>query len=462
MSRKKLKKRERDFIVSDDVEESFSEEVDPLSKEMQDEIPDLSRILSANITKSDKKRCIRLLEQMEIVEPFSEDFFRFSDDINRTLSIQYSLSDLEFLEKEEERLSKISLENGNLKIKILKLEAGDQIKKNLLSQYYQMISYPSDSSTHISLREEIEWAIKLPYDKRKTDLYFSMNNTQLNKFYTKIQKELDEELYGMGVVKEKILHVLNDRRSSGDNCGRNIALVGSPGTGKTQICKVISKILKKQLGKISAGSLDISAIKGSNKVWQSSEPSIILQILANLKTNNAIIQIDEVDKLSKTAQYALLHISDPGDNSEFQDNYLKNFPHDLSKILFIYCLNDVNSLDSAFRDRLDIIEVPDYSLEDKVAIFRDYMLPKALVNVGLSKNDLKISRSVITQFLKQKELSLRGIEKIIKEMVGKINMYKNVLLPDGSIGKLKLNYEIPKFSLPLKIDLPLLLKLTSF
>ncbi|GAH14051.1 unnamed protein product [marine sediment metagenome] len=130
----------------------------------------------------------------------------------------------------------------------------------------------------MSLREEIEWGLKMPYQKTDgNDKTVTMNNKQLNRYFCNIRKKLDKELYGMNKVKDRILHILNDRRTSENSCGRNLALVGVPGTGKTKIFKVLGKILNKKFAKISAGALDSAALKGSNKVWQGSEPSIILQ-----------------------------------------------------------------------------------------------------------------------------------------------------------------------------------------
>jgi ATP-dependent Lon protease len=449
--------------IDDETVNKIEPELLSIRKEMENEVPTILKIMDSNITKNDKKECLRLFYQTNNVEAYSEDYFRFIDEINTILKkgIIYTKTEIKFLEDEEEKLKNMYVSIDTLKTKILKLEADSTIKSKLLAQYEQMMTYPTDSSTYTSLKEEIEWSIKLPYQKREIDPYVSMNNVQLNKFYYQVLKKLDKDLYGMEKVKDRIIHILNDRRSSGDECGRNIALVSKPGCGKTEICKVLAKILNKKFAKISAGGLDSALIKGSSKVWASSEPSIILQILSDLKTNNAIIMFDEVDKLGETlqgklAQYALLHLSDPSNNKEFQDNYLKNFSHDLSKVLFIFCMNSTDTLDPALKDRLDIIEVDEYTNGDKLQIFKNYMLPKALLNIGMQEKDILINDEAIKNILSEKELGLRDIEKIIKNIVSKINMYKNISLPKGTIGNFKLNYEIPNFKIPLKIDYKLL------
>lgn len=429
-----------------------------LQKEIENEKPTIEKIMSSNVTKTDKKICLRLYEQMSCAEDTNAEYFRLIDNINEILKKgeMYSLEDIRFLELEESKLKNMYVTNDTLKTKILKLEADDKIKAKILSMYEEMLTYPSDSSTYSSLREEIEWSIRLPYQKREVEAYVSMNNVELNRFYCDVRKMLDEELYGMSKVKERILHVLNDRRSSGDSCGRNIVIAGNVGVGKSAICKVLAKILNKKFAKISAAALDSAAIKGSNKVYLGSEPSMILQILANLKTNNALIMIDEVDKVDKKCQHALLHVSDASDNSEFQDNYLKNFSHDLSKIMFVFTLNNIDELDPALLDRFDIIRVDDYTNDEKLQIFKNYMLPKTLTNLGMKRTDIMVTDAAIKKLLEEKNIGLRAIDKIIKDIVGKVNMYRSSILPDGSLGNFTLSYKIPNFKFPLKIDYKLL------
>lgn len=442
--------------------------LEKIRDEMENEIPTIPKIMEASLTKDDRKQCLRKFDQLHNTEPYTEGYYNLIDQINLIIG---KSNDLNYknslvLEKEEKKLDQIILKPDNLKNQILKLQADDEIKAKLLIKYREMTSYPSDSSLHLSLREEIEWGLKMPYQIKEQDEMVNMNNKQLNKYFCRIRAELDKELYGMDKVKDRILHILNDRRTSGDMCGRNLALVGPPGTGKTKICKVLGKVLNKKFIKISAGALDSAALKGTNKVWQGSEPSIVLQKLAEAGTNNAIMLLDEIDKLGDTpqgkiSQHALLHIADTDNNGEFQDNYLKGFSHDLSNVLFIYNMNNDQCLDSALKDRFDIIYLEEYPNTDKQIIFKNYMLPDSLKIVGLKPNSIKISDRAIKIILESGTYSLRTVEKIIQNIVGKINMYRSVILPDGSVGSLKLPYKIPNFKLPLKIDHKLIKELTS-
>ena len=442
-------------------------ELSELRKELDDEVPTIEKIVNAAITKRDKKVCLKLFDQLNSIEPYTSDYFKLIDNINNILikADSKNYKQVLDLEKEEERLRKLIVVPDNLKNRILKLNADEIVRAKLLAQYEEMMSYPPDSSLHIGLREEIEWGLKMPF--QKAEIPKKMNNSQLNKYYCKLRSDMDKELYGMDKVKERILHILNDRYTSNNSCGRNLALVGPPGVGKTLIVKVLGKILNKKYAIISAGALDSAALKGANKVWQGSEPSIILQKMSELGTNDPIIGLDEIDKLGDTpqgklSQHALLHISDPDHNKEFQDNFLKNYSHDLSKIFFIYMMNDDKCLDSALRDRLDIIYLTDYWEDEKKIIIKNYMLPDSLKIVGMKSSDVVFTEKAIEKILGNgNNLSLRNVKNIIRHIVGKVNMYRTASLKKGSISKFISGYEIKNFKLPLKIDEKLVVELTK-
>jgi len=436
------------------VSEENVNEYEELQKELDDEIPTLNSIMQSNTTKTDKKTCLKLFEQMSAVERAdgtNAEYYRLVDSINIILSKSktFSTEEIRFLENEEEKLTDAQ-PPLDLKTKILRLEAPTEIKGALLKQYSEMQTYSADSPLYNSLREEIEWSVKLPHSKKTRDVYLDMNMKQLTEFYAKMMQKLNEELFGMQKVKENLLQIWNDRRTAsllGHSCGRNLGLCGPAGVGKSAIAKAFAKALGKKFVKISAASLDPTSLKGSNKVWIGSEPSFLLQLIAEHKTNDLLIMIDEVDKLELKGQYALLHVTDAADNKQFQDNYLKNFSHDLSNITFILNMNTTATLDSALRDRLDIVEVPEYTKEEKAVIIREYTLPRILKDLGMSKGDILLSDKCVEALV---VTGLRDIEKNLKRLCSKINLFRSV-----KTETLGLSYSIPKFKLPLKIEYPL-------
>lgn len=439
-----------------------------LRQEIEDEKPTIEKILTYPLNKDEQKKCIKLFDRLNNLEPFTSDYSFVQDSINHILdeSKNQSHKEVEYLERENERLKSITSVKYSIKNRILKLEADDNVKKTLYVKYLNMMKHEPGSTVYNSLKDEIEWVLKLPHNKGDEMNHIkTMSSKELNNYYINIMKQLDDELYGMENVKNRLLHIINDRRSSNNSCGRNIALIGPPGVGKTQIGKSLAKVLNVKFEKISVGGMDdASILKGSDKVWQGASPSIVLQILSRMKSNNGIIMWDEVDKLGgtsrgKQAQYALLHISDYEHNNEFRDNYLNDFPHDISKLWFIFCMNTKDDIDPALLDRLDIIEVKPYSLPEKKIIFRDYMLVKALKTVSIKSKEIIFTDSAINEFLREysKSGGLRDVEKLTKTLVGRINMYKNTSI-NGSMGNLKLPYKIPNFRLPYKIT-PKILKM---
>jgi ATP-dependent Lon protease len=231
----------------------------------------------------------------------------------------------------------------------------------------------------------------------------------------------------------------------------------------------MAKVLELPFEKISMGGMeDASIFKGSDRVWNSSSPSIVLQILSRIKSSSGVIMFDEIDKLGETpkgkeVQYTLLHISDYVHNKEFRDNYLNKYPHDFSKLLFIFCANKIETLDSALLNRLDIIYTRAYNEQEKINIISNYVLPRALNKVGLKSNQVKFNDKSLNKLVlsSQNDPGVRTIEKIIKEVIGKINMYDSVLLDDRTTGGLNLGYEISNFKLPITIDTKLLDELTK-
>lgn len=455
-----------------------------LKKEMDEEKPTLEKILNSNLCKSDKKHCIYIFNRLLTLEPFSVEYLELMRTINLMIlnGNKLTTGDMMTLELIEHRILANVNPDENLKNKILSMDADDSIISIVYLQYLELLRLEPGTTTYSSLREEIDWSTKLPHrktigtslfqDHQKINLRNNKNNNVIiNQKYSKVLKSLDKELYGMQNIKTKILHILNDRRTSGFAPGRNLALKGPPGVGKTMIGKSLAKILGLPFEKISVGGLeDATVLKGSDKVWNSATPSIILQILARLKYSDVVIMFDEVDKLGLTAkgrevQYALLHISDYAHNDEFKDNYLNKYSHDLSRIWFIYCMNTDETLDSALKDRFDIEEVKDYTKEEKKNIIKDYMLPKACKNVGLNEKNVKFTKSGLEYFidytLEREPVGLRYGEKKVKNIVGKINMYLSVCLHDGTTGDLKLSYSLPSTKFPIKLNEKLVKELMS-
>jgi len=450
----------------------FEPEMKRIREIIDEETPTILKIMSANITQDDKKRCVKLFDQLNNIEPFTEEHCKKEEEINNIIrkGKRYTKKEINELEAIETQLRAIAAPPDNLKNRILTLDASEHVKGIIYGQYLEMLEHEVGSQAYNSIREEIEWSVRLPHNKAHTIADLSeMDSSELNSFYTRFLDTMNTELYGLDNVKMQMLHIINDRRRSGDACGRNIALVGAPGTGKTAICKAFSKALGIPFEKISVGGMDDATIlKGSDRVWNSSSPSIVLQILSRINSSSGVVLFDELDKLGETpkgreVQYALLHITDYVHNKEFRDNYLNKYTHDFSKILFMFAANKVGGIDSALLSRLDVVRVPAYNDAEKKEILLYYVLPRTLLNVGMNSDDIIIDDRAAEKLVKatRKDPGVRDIEKAVKCLVGKVNMYDSVLLDDGTTGELKLPYKIPNFQLPLYVDTKLLVNLTQ-
>lgn len=458
-------------LIDNRINPMYDSLLNELRQNIKDETPTLETILSANITKEDKKYCIKLYDQLNDPDTSVSQYYSINELIYNMISKgkQYNKDQVIQLENTETRLKELATPCDNLKNQILKLNADTKTKAVIYGQYTDMLEHEVGSQAYNSLREEIEWSVRLPHNNVHNSIDLSkLTNTNRNQYYIDFMDKMNKKLYSMYHIKLKMLHIINSRSSSDGKIGGNIAITGPPGCGKTQICKAFADVLSIPFEMISVGGMsDASIFKGSDRVWNSASPSIILQILSRIKSSSGVIMFDEIDKLGETpkgkeVQYALLHISDYVHNKEFRDNYLNKYTHDFSKIWFVYCMNTPETLDPALRNRLDIIETVPYSIEDKIVITREYVLKNSLIDVGMKSDSVIINKDALKYLVKSlEEPGIREIEKIIKHIVGKVNMYRSVVLKDGSTGDLDLGYVIPKFKLPLRINSKLIKNLIN-
>lgn len=453
--------------LSHSVIKNIEPQLKSIRSMIEEETPTIPKILEANITMDDKKRCIKLFDQLNNTEPFTGEYDKIVESINNIIRKGkiYTKQEIKILEDTEANIRSIAAPPDNIKNLILTLDANNKVKGILYGQYMEMLEHEPGSQAYNSIREELEWSLRLPHNKSHgiADLS-NLSKKQLSMFYSNFLDSMNKELYGMTNIKMQMLHILNDRKSSNNSCGRNIGIVGLPGVGKTAIGKALAKVLQVPFEKISVGGLqDASILTGSDKVWNSASPSIILQVLARLQSSSPVIIIDEADKMDLKSQYAMLHISDYVHNNEFRDNYLNKYPHDLSKVFFIYTMNSTDNIDPALLSRMDIVEAVPYTDAEKKIILQDYVLPRALSDVGLDRKSVTIDDTAANKLVlaTRQDPGVREIEKVVKCLVGKINMYNSIVSKDGTTGDVQLNYEIPNFKLPMKIGTKLLVELTK-
>ena len=442
------------------MDEEEVEKLEPQLKAIREEIekkkPTLKRILEANIMSSQKKKAVEMYDILGNTEPFTHEFRGTQKIIMEILEDEED--DPAKIKKYEEVDSRLKAKSGNilsrLKKKIFDLNTSEEVKTRIYELYVRMEDLSPGSEERASLREKIMWAVSLPHQNvvlPETRLSGSSLHHKAE-YCAKVYNSLESKLYGMRLVKERLIQILNNRLMN-PGTKSMLALKGPPGVGKSAVAKALADSVGLPFEKISLGGLeDPGMLTGQDNSWIGSTPSILLQILRRMKCCNGIVLFDELDKLSdtsrgKSVQNVLLHITDYLQNKEFQDSYLYEFPHDLSQIWFMFAMNESKSLDSALRDRLDIITLEKYRHTEMVTIIQRHILPGVLKDIGFSEGSITISEQACGTVLnllapQMKDSGLRAVEKELHRMLSRISFfYTNLHSPN----KIELSYKLPEF-----------------
>ncbi len=238
------------------------------------------------------------------------------------------------------------------------------------------------------------------------------------------QQVLDEDHFGLEKVKERIIEHLAVIKLKRDLKSPILCLVGPPGVGKTSLGKSIARALGRKYTRMSLGGLrDESELRGHRKTYIGAMPGRILQSLKKIKSSNPVFVLDEIDKvmgmnINGDPQAALLEVLDPEQNNAFYDNYLE-IDYDLSRIMFIATANTLSTIHPALRDRMEIIDIPGYLMEEKVEIALRHLLPKQLGEHGIKKNQLQFSRDLIKKIIEDytRESGVRTLEKSLAKIM---------------------------------------------
>ena len=280
----------------------------------------------------------------------------------------------------------------------------------------------SQSPEFITQQNYLETILELPWDEYTEDNYDIKN----------AQKVLDRDHYGMEKVKERVVEYLAvlkqmaDQKKADDFKAPILCLYGPPGVGKTSLGKSIATALGRKYARISLGGLhDEAEIRGHRRTYIGAMPGRIIENLKKVQTSNPVFVLDEIDKIGMDYKgdptSALLEVLDPEQNNTFHDNYL-DIDYDLSKVLFIATANSLESIPRPLLDRMELIEMSGYLIEEKEEIAKRYLLPKELKNHGLNASQLKIKKDVIDCIIDNytRESGVRSLERTIATICRKI------------------------------------------
>lgn len=266
---------------------------------------------------------------------------------------------------------------------------------------------------HSIQRNYLELFLDLPWDD------FSKDKFDLKR----AQRILDRDHYGLEDVKRRIIEYLAVLKLRNDMKSPILCLYGPPGVGKTSLGKSIAEAIGRKYVRISLGGLrDEAEIRGHRKTYIGAMPGRIIQSLKKAGTSNPVFVLDEIDKLSHGLQgdpsSALLEVLDPEQNNSFYDNFLE-MGYDLSRVMFIATANNLGNIQPALRDRMEIINVTGYTVEEKIEIAKKHLLPKQIKEHGMTKNDIKLGKKHLRSIVEgyTRESGVRGLEKQIAKVV---------------------------------------------
>jgi len=291
----------------------------------------------------------------------------------------------------------------------------------------------------------LDLLLDLPWDEFTDDNYDLKN----------AKKVLDTDHYGMGKIKNRILEYLAVLKLKGDMKSPILCFLGPPGIGKTSLGKSIAHAIGRKYVRVSLGGLhDESEIRGHRKTYIGAMPGRIIQSLRKVKTSNPVMILDEIDKIGSDHRgdpsSALLEVLDPEQNHSFYDNYLES-EYDLSKTLFIATANDISNIQPALRDRLEIIDLSGYAVEEKVEIAKRHLLPKQKSAHGLDKINFKVQDNVLEKVIEDytRESGVRELDRQLASIMryqAKELAYKHKVKPTVSKADLQKILGQPRYS----------------
>lgn len=301
-------------------------------------------------------------------------------------------------------------------------EKEEQAKKKKWNETVEKLFYKELDKLSRMNPQGAEYTVQMNYLDLMLELpwgEYTKDNLDLNR----AKRILERDHYGLEKVKERILEYLAVLKLKGNMKSPILCFYGPPGVGKTSLGKSIAEALGRKYVRMSLGGLhDESEIRGHRKTYIGAMPGRIIQNLKKAETSNPVFVLDEVDKLGRSnhgdPSSALLEVLDPEQNNAFYDNYVET-EYDLSKVLFIATANNLAAIQGPLRDRMEIIEVNGYTVEEKIEIAKRHLMPKQIEEHGISKKDISIDKKTLEKIIEEytNESGVRGLDKVVAKIV---------------------------------------------
>ena len=357
-----------------------------------------------------------LARQIEILELKGKIQSEVKSEMDKTQREYILREQLKAIQRELGEDDPQQAEINELREKIESAGMPEEVKARAVKEVDRMSRIPSASPEVGVIRTYVDWLVGLPW-KVSTD-----DNLDI-KAAVRI---LDEDHYGLEKVKERILEYLAVRTLASTIRSPILAFVGPPGVGKTSLGKSIARAMGRKFVRMSLGGIhDEAEIRGHRRTYIGALPGRIVQSIKQAGSNNPVFMLDEVDKIGMDFRgdpsSALLEVLDPEQNNTFQDNYLE-VPFDLSKVLFITTANLLDPIPAALRDRMEVIQLPGYTQQEKIEIGRRFLIPKQMTNHGLTSKRIEITDAAMTELVQAytHEAGVRNLEREIANIMRKV------------------------------------------
>ncbi|MCM5663382.1 endopeptidase La [Galbibacter mesophilus] len=402
---------EASFAIKNIESNSFL--INFISSNMNLEVKDKQKLLE---TKNLQERALATLKYMNV--EFQK--LNLRNDIQSKVQSDLNQQQREYFLHQQMKTIQEELGGGSyeeeieqMRLKAKKKKWDTKVKEHFEKELAKLQRMNPQVAEYSIQRNYLDLFLDLPWNK------FSKDKFDLKR----AQKVLDRDHYGLEDVKKRIIEYLAVLKLRNDMKSPILCLYGPPGVGKTSLGKSVAEALGREYVRISLGGLrDEAEIRGHRKTYIGAMPGRIIQSLKKAGTSNPVFILDEIDKLSVShsgdPSSAMLEVLDPEQNKEFYDNFLE-MGYDLSKVMFIATANNLGPIQPALRDRMEIINVNGYTIEEKVEIAKRHLLPKQLEEHGLTKNDLKIGKKELEKIVEgyTRESGVRSLEKQIAKMV---------------------------------------------
>lgn len=369
-----------------------------------------------NVEERLQKISILLSKELNILELENRIHNQVQQEVDKTQREYFLREQLKAIQRELSETDPTIQEHEELREKILTCGMPEEVKMRANKELERLNALPSMAPDGGVIRTYLDWLVSLPWDKATTD--------RLN--IKEAATILEENHYGLEKVKERVLEYIAVRKLSHSMRSPILCFVGPPGVGKTSLGRSIAQALNRKFVRLSLGGVhDEAEIRGHRRTYVGALPGRIIQTMKTAGTINPLFVLDEVDKIGSDFRgdpaAALLEVLDPEQNHAFSDHYLE-IPYDLSQVIFLTTANILHPVPAALRDRMEVIELPGYTEEEKLHIAHRFLIPRQMSEHGLSASRVEISDEAVRYIIREYtfEAGVRNLEREIASVLRKV------------------------------------------